>query len=104
MNRALRWRRVETITGYAYQGDAAMAIPIYRLYLIKPHLEVYLVSEQQRSDMIGRAAQSLREAGGRSLLALNIWSDGQYPIGGVEEYPDLQALREHNMRLRGMLW
>ncbi len=81
-----------------------MAVPIYKLYLIKPRLEVYLVSEQQRSDMIGIAADSLVAAGGRSLLVLNLWSDGRYPIGGLEEFPDLHALREHQTRLREMLW
>lgn len=81
-----------------------MAVPIYKLYLLKPHIEMYLLSEQQRSDMIGQAVDSLDAAGGRRLLALDIWSDERYPMGGLEEYPDIEALREHDRRLRGLLW
>ena len=81
-----------------------MSKPVYKLYLMKPSLEAVLLPAEQQQTLMGKAAEILAQVGGKSLINGEIWSDEQYQFFGVEQFPNWQALREHDRRLRDMNW
>jgi hypothetical protein len=79
-----------------------MSKPVYKLYLVKPRLEAVMLPAEQQQSLNGKTTEILAQVGGKSLIDGEIWSDEQYQYFGVEQFPNWQALREQNRRLRDM--
>jgi hypothetical protein len=84
--------------------EETMSKPVFKLYLMKLKLEAVVMPEEQQQALMGKTQDVLAQAGGKSLIAGQIWSDEHYRYFGVEQFPDWQALREHTRCLDEMNW
>ncbi len=81
-----------------------MDIPVYKLYIGKMHLDAMLMPVEKQREMLARGAQYLADVGATNLLMADIFSDEKYQFFGVEAFPNLQAVIEHQRCLREMNW
>jgi hypothetical protein len=81
-----------------------MELPVFKLYLTKPSLEAMLLSPEKQQELMGYNAQAMADVGAKTLLTADIFSDENYVWLGVEEYPNLAAVIEHNRCLAKVNW
>ena len=81
-----------------------MDIPVYKLWLIKPNLSAVQLPPEKQQEYLARNAQALADVGGKVLLTTDIFSHENYQSFGIESFPSLQAVIDHQRCLREMNW
>ena len=55
--------------------------------------------------MLSVVAEALKTAGGKELVICDAaWSNERWPVFGVEEFPDLEAVQRHEQILTDLTW
>lgn len=71
-------------------------VPIYHLFIVRGYREAYYqLSPEARDQVLARFCESGTAAGAKILVGCySRWSNETYPVWGVEEFPDLQAVQQ----------
>jgi hypothetical protein len=82
-----------------------MAKPIYKMFLAR-HSEVwYRLSKEEQANLLKQVDAASEKAGGKSLvLCDSSWASEQWPLFGVEEFPDVEAVQLHAKLLLELNW
>jgi hypothetical protein len=82
-----------------------MAQPIYKLWQARFTEAWYQLPEQEQQQLLGQVMEALNSSGGRELVVCDAaWSNERWPVFGIEEYPDLEAVQRHEQLLTDLNW
>jgi hypothetical protein len=78
-----------------------MAGPVYKLFLVKGRSEAWhQLSQEEKDSLMAKHDESFEKAGGKPILYCDSkWSSGQWATFGVEEFPSIEAVQEHEKDL-----
>lgn len=77
-----------------------MSGPIYKLFLFRNTEAYYQASEEERNEFLGKLKTAFEKAGGKRLVTCNSsWSSEQWPVFGVEMFPDIEAVQQYSEAL-----
>jgi len=72
--------------------------PIIRLNLVKIKEAGYklLSNDGEWKEFLEEDLKNLEEVGGKHIVAANcFWSDGEWDVFSISEWPDIEALQKH---------
>ena len=73
-----------------------MAQPIYKLFLFKNTEAYYQLSEDERNGILAKLDAAFQKVGGTRLVMCNSsWSSEQWPVFGVEQFPNIEAVQQY---------
>ena len=73
-----------------------MSQPIYKLFMFRNTEAYYQASEEERNEFLGKLNAAFEKVGGKRLVACNSsWSSEQWPVFGVEIFPDIEAVQQY---------
>lgn len=73
-----------------------MAQPIYKLFMFRNNEAYYQLSQDERNELLVKIDAALQKAGGKRLISCNSsWSSEQWPVFGVEQFPNIEAVQQH---------
>lgn len=73
-----------------------MTQPIYKHFMLRPTAAWRQLSQPEQQALLGRGAAALEQVGGKSIVVCDsAGATEQWPLWGVEQYPDLDALQKH---------
>jgi hypothetical protein len=73
-----------------------MSGPIYKLFLFRNTAAYYEASEEERKEFLGKLNVAFEKVGGKRLVACNsYWSTEQWPVFGVEVFPNIEAVQQY---------
>ena len=82
-----------------------MAEPIYKMYAMKPTETWHQLSQQEQQALLSRLQQKQAELGIKIVvLCDSSWASEQYPLFGLETYPDFAAVRAYSAFLNEINW
>ena len=82
-----------------------MTGPLYKLWQSKWTAAWYELSPDQQNALIAQVNEALERVGGKSIILCDAsWTTEQWPVFGVEEFPNLEALQEHSAILASFNW
>jgi hypothetical protein len=82
-----------------------MATPVYRMFTVKPLEPWYRLSQEERTNLLARVSATLEEVGGKTVvLCDSAWASEEWAFFGVEQYPDVEALQQHEALLQKLNW
>lgn len=82
-----------------------MAQPIYKFWLAKPTEPWFALSEEEQNALIAKVNEALAQVGGkRPILCDSSWTSEQWPLCGVEEFPDIDAVQRFTEALNSFNW
>lgn len=82
-----------------------MAGPIYKLFMARPTEAWYQLSEEEQNSLMAKNEESLAEVGVKAIVTCNSgWSNEEWMLFGMEEYPDMEAVHKHSADLQAMNW
>jgi len=77
-----------------------MAQPIYKLYMFRNTEAWYQLSQDKQNELLGKVNAALEKAGGKRFISCNSsWSSEQWPVYGVEQFPNIEAVQQHEKAL-----
>ena len=77
-----------------------MAGPIYKFYQVTATEAWYQLSEEKQNAHMAKTREALKKIGGKEILACTpTWSNEQWMIFGVEEFPDIDAVQNYTAML-----
>lgn len=77
-----------------------MAKPIYKLFMFRNIEAYYQLSQDERNELLGKLDAAFKKVGGKRLLFCDSsWSSEQWPIFGVEQFPDIEAVQQYSEAL-----
>ena len=82
-----------------------MAQSIYKLWQGRMTEAWHQLSQQEQQRLLSQVMDALNTVGGRELVICDAaWSNERWPIFGVEEFPDLEAVQRHEQMLTDLNW
>ncbi len=82
-----------------------MAEPIYKMWQGRFTEAWYQLSEQEQQRLLKLVTDGREAAGGKEVLTcIADWSNEQWPVFGVEEFPDIEAVQRFQQSLRDIHW
>lgn len=82
-----------------------MAQPIYKLFMGRFSEAWYQLSQDEQNSLLAKLNAALEKAGGkRPILCDSSWSSDQWSFGGIEEFPNLEAVQQYTAALRELNW
>jgi len=82
-----------------------MAKPIYKLFMMKFTEAWYQLSDDEQNRLFAKQQEGMANAGVKNIIgAESAWSSEECQFFGVHEYPDFEALENHNNALIDMQW
>jgi hypothetical protein len=73
-----------------------MSQPIYKLFMFRNTEAYYQASEEERNEFLSKLGAAFEKVGGKRLVVCNsYWSSDQWPIFGVEVFPDIEAVQKY---------
>jgi len=82
-----------------------MAEPIYKLFMGRFSEAWYQLSEEDQNSLIAKLNEALEKAGGkRPILCDSSWSSDQWSFAGIEEFPNIEAVRKFTAALQELNW
>jgi hypothetical protein len=79
---------------------------IYKLWQAGGASEAwYQLSPPEQQVLLGRVAEALKTVGGKELIVCDAsWCNGEWPLFGVEKFPDIAAVQRHEAILAKLNW
>jgi hypothetical protein len=78
-----------------------MAGPIYKLFLFRNTEAYYQLPEEERNTALAKLDAAFQKVGGKRLIMCDSsWSSEQWPVFGVEEFPNIEAVQEYAVALQ----
>jgi hypothetical protein len=72
-----------------------MAKPIYKFFVVRPTAAWYELSQEERNGLFAKGQKALEKVGGKGVIYCNSsWSSEAWPMCGVEEFPDIEAVQK----------
>ena len=82
-----------------------MAQPIYKLWQARTTEAWHQLSQEDQQRLLGKVMEALDTAGGKELVICDAaWSNERWPVFGVEEFPDIEAVQRHEQLLTDLNW
>jgi hypothetical protein len=82
-----------------------MAQSIYKLWQGRFTEAWHQLPEQEQQRLLGQVMEALNTTGARELVVCDAaWSNERWPVFGIEEYPDLEAVQRHEQLLTELNW
>lgn len=82
-----------------------MAKPIYKMFTGRFTEAWHQLSNEEQSSLLGKVVEALEQVGGKSVVICDAsWASEEWPVFGVEEYPDLDAVQYHARLLSELGW
>ena len=83
-----------------------MAQKIYKLFLSRSPKEAwYQLTKEEQAQLIAKVDAARDSVGGKLLVMCDArWSAEQWSFFGVEEFPDIEAVRKHSALLTELNW
>jgi hypothetical protein len=82
-----------------------MAQSIYKLWQGRMTEAWHQLPQQEQQRLLSQVMDALNSVGGRELVICDAaWSNERWPIFGVEEFPDLEAVQRHEQMLIDLNW
>ena len=79
--------------------------PVYKLWQGRFTEAWYQLPPAEQQRMLGLVQQALDTAGGKELVICSAaWSNERWPLFGVEEFPDMEAVYRHTQLLTELTW
>jgi hypothetical protein len=77
-----------------------MAQPIYKLFQFRYTEAYYELSQDERNEMLEKLDAAFQKVGGkRIVLCDSSWSSEEWPVFGVEQFPDIEAVQQYAQAL-----
>ena len=65
----------------------------------------YQLSAEEQSQRLGKVQAALEQVGGKPVVTCETgWSNEQWQVFGVEEFPDIEAVIRHTKLLNELNW
>jgi hypothetical protein len=78
-----------------------MTRPIYKLFLFRNTEAYYQLPEEERDAALAKLEAAFQKAGGKRLIMCDSsWSSEQWPVFGVEEFPNIEAVQQYAEALK----
>ena len=79
--------------------------PIYKFWQATFNEAWYQLSAEEQGQQLGKVQAALEEVGGKPLVICESeWSNEQWQVFGVEEFPDIDAVIRHTKLLNELSW
>jgi hypothetical protein len=73
-----------------------MAESIYKFWMSRPTEAWYQLSEEEQNKHTAKSQEVLHKVGGKTVIVCtSVWSNEQWLLCGVEEFPDTDAVQKH---------
>lgn len=73
-----------------------MAQPIYKLFLFRYTEAYYQLPEDERNEALAKLDAAFQKVGGKRLIMCDSsWSSEQWPVFGVEQFPNIEAVQQY---------
>lgn len=73
-----------------------MSQPIYKMFMFRNTEAYYQASEQERNEFLGKLDAAFKKVGGKRMVMCNSsWSSEQWPVFGVEVFPNIEAVQQY---------
>ena len=77
-----------------------MSQPIYKLFLFRNTEAYYQLSSDEQNEILSQLDAAFQKVGGKRLIFCNSsWSSEQWPVFGVEQFPNIEAVQEYAQAL-----
>ena len=77
-----------------------MSGSICKLFLFRNTEAYYQASEEERNEFLGKLNAAFEKVGGKRLVVCNSsWSSEQWPVFGVEVFPNIEAVQQYSEAL-----
>ncbi len=71
-----------------------MAEPIYKIFMGRFLEAWYQLSEEEQNSLTAKLDEALEKVGAkRPILCDTNWSSDQWSVGGIEEFPSIEAVQ-----------
>ena len=71
--------------------------PIYKVWMHKPSDAYLQLSEQEQNAVLAKLGDLAKQCGGKPILqCFSAWSNQEWPIFGLEEWPNVEALQRYH--------
>ena len=82
-----------------------MGSPVLKVWMARLTDAGHQLSQEEWADLTAKRIANRDELGGKNVVAANVgWSCEEWYSAGVEEWPSVEAMREHTMALAKMGW
>ena len=82
-----------------------MAKKVYQLFMAKNTEAWYQLSQEEQDRLSAKMSESLKELGVKIVvLCDSSWSSEQWPMFGVLEFPDIEAVQKHRADMNNLDW
>ena len=82
-----------------------MPQPIYKLFMGRFSEAWYQLSKEEQNSLLAKLNEALEKAGGkRPILCDSSWSSDQWSFGGIEEFPNIEAVQKFTAALKELNW
>jgi hypothetical protein len=79
--------------------------PIYKFWQATFNEAWYQLSAEERNQRLTKVGAALEQVGGKAMVICDSeWSNEQWQVFGVEEFPDIDAVQKHTQLLRELDW
>jgi len=79
--------------------------PIYKFWQATFNEAWYQLSTEEQGQRLAKVQAALEQVGGKPLVICDSeWSNEQWQVFGVEEFPDIEAVQKHTKLLRELDW
>ena len=69
--------------------------PIYKIWFWKPKKAWWKLSEEEQNEISRKLDEKLEEIGGKHILTCTpYWSNQEWGMIGVQEFPNIEAVQE----------
>ena len=82
-----------------------MAESIYKLFMGRFLEAWYQLSQEEQNSLLAKLNEALEKVGGkRPILCDSSWSSDQWSFGGIEEFPDIEAVQKFTAAPKELNW
>jgi hypothetical protein len=82
-----------------------MAQPIYKIFMARMLQPWFQLSKEEQDGLTGKLDEALAKVGGKRPFLLNTgWSSDQWPVAGLEEFPNIEAVQKYMADLDELKW
>jgi hypothetical protein len=82
-----------------------MSESVYKLWQARGTEAWYQLSKEEQQRLLTAVAEALEAVGGKQVvLCSSGWSNEEWPLFGLEEFPDLGAVQRHQQILLDLDW
>ena len=82
-----------------------MAQPIYKFFMARFLEPWYQLSKEKQDSLVAKLNEALEKVGGkRPILCDSSWSSDQWSFGGIEEFPNIDAVQKFSAALKELNW